>query len=60
MIINLLAKQKIGKLMKIAIDLGRKARPDLKCGICGEHGGEPKSIGFANSIGLDYVSCFPF
>ncbi len=50
----------VGALMKMGIELGRKTRPDLKCGICGEHGGEPKSIGFAHSIGLDYVSCSPF
>jgi len=50
----------VGKLMKIAIELGRKTRPDLKIGICGEHGGEPSSIKFAHSIGLDYVSCSPF
>ncbi len=50
----------VGKLMKIAIELGRSIRPDLKCGICGEHGGEPKSIKFAHSLGLDYVSCSPF
>ncbi len=50
----------VGKLMKIAIELGRKTRPDLKLGICGEHGGEPSSIKFAYSIGLDYVSCSPF
>jgi len=50
----------VGALMKMGIELGRKTRPDLKCGICGEHGGEPKSIVFAHSIGLDYVSCSPF
>ena len=50
----------VGKLMKIAVKLGRETRPDLKCGICGEHGGEPSSIMFAHSIGLDYVSCSPF
>ncbi len=50
----------VGELMKMGIELGRKTRPNLKCGICGEHGGEPKSIGFAHSIGLDYVSCSPF
>jgi len=50
----------VGKLMKIAIELGRKTRPNLKLGICGEHGGEPSSIKFAHSIGLDYVSCSPF
>ena len=46
--------------MKLAIELGRKTRNDLKCGICGEHGGEPRSIKFANSINIDYVSCSPF
>ncbi|MFX1393263.1 MAG: pyruvate, phosphate dikinase [Promethearchaeota archaeon] len=50
----------VGKLMKMAVELGRKTRPDLKCGICGEHGGEPKSIEFSHKIGLDYVSCSPF
>ena len=50
----------VGRLMKIAVDEGRKKRKDLKIGICGEHGGEPKSIAFANEIGLDYVSCSPF
>ena len=50
----------VGKLMKMAIKLGRNARPDLKCGICGEHGGESSSIEFSHSIGLDYVSCSPF
>ena len=46
--------------MKMAIELGKKTRPDLKTGICGEHGGDPRSIKFAHSIGLDYVSCSPF
>ncbi len=50
----------VGKLMKLAIKLGKKTRPELKTGICGEHGGEPSSIKFAHSIGLDYVSCSPF
>ena len=50
----------VGTLMKMGLELGRKTRPDLKCGICGEHGGEPRSIEFAHSIGLDYVSCSPF
>ena len=50
----------VGKLIKMAVELGRKTRPDLKCGICGEHGGDPNSIEFVNSIGLDYVSCSPF
>ena len=50
----------VGKLMKIATELGRKTRPDLKLGICGEHGGDPSSIEFCNNIGLDYVSCSPY
>jgi pyruvate,orthophosphate dikinase len=50
----------VGKLMKYAIDLGRSVKPDLKIGICGEHGGEPKTVAFCNSIGLDYVSCSPY
>jgi len=50
----------IGKLMRIAVQLGRGARPGLKIGICGEHGGDPASIRFCHDIGLDYVSCSPF
>lgn len=50
----------VGKLMKMAVDLGRMEKPDLKIGICGEHGGEPKSIAFCHSLGLNYVSCSPF
>ncbi len=50
----------VGELMKIAKERGRKTRPDLKLGICGEHGGDPKSIHFCHEIGLDYVSCSPF
>jgi pyruvate, orthophosphate dikinase len=50
----------VGKLMKIAVELGRKARPDLKLGICGEHGGEPNSVKFCDKIGLNYVSCSPY
>lgn len=50
----------VGKLMKIAVDLGRKEKPNLKMGICGEHGGEPKSIAFCHELGLNYVSCSPF
>ena len=46
--------------MELAIKLGRETRPNLKCGICGEHGGEPRSIHFAHDIGLNYVSCSPF
>lgn len=50
----------VGRLMKIAVGEGRAARPGLKCGICGEHGGDPESIEFCQSVGLDYVSCSPF
>ena len=50
----------VGKLMRLAKVLGRETRGDLKLGICGEHGGEPKSIKFCHDIGLDYVSCSPF
>ncbi len=50
----------VGKLMKMAIDLGRPVNPSLHIGICGEHGGDPSSVEFCNSIGLDYVSCSPF
>lgn len=50
----------VGKLMKMAVKDGRETRNDLKCGICGEHGGDPDSIVFCHQIGLDYVSCSPF
>ena len=50
----------VGKLMKMAVEMGKKVRPTLHCGICGEHGGDPSSIEFCNAIGLDYVSCSPF
>ena len=50
----------VGKLMQIAVDLGRKTRPGMKMGICGEHGGDPASVHFCHKIGLDYVSCSPY
>ena len=50
----------VGKLMDMAVTLGKKVRPELHCGICGEHGGDPSSIEFCHQIGLDYVSCSPF
>ncbi|MEO0181197.1 MAG: pyruvate, phosphate dikinase [candidate division WOR-3 bacterium] len=50
----------IGELVRIGVERGRKTRPDLKIGICGEHGGDPDSITFCHSVGLDYVSCSPF
>ena len=50
----------VGQLVKIGVDKGRSKRPGLQCGICGEHGGDPESIAFFNTIGIDYVSCSPF
>ncbi len=50
----------VGKLMELAVTLGKKARPEIHCGICGEHGGDPVSVEFCHKIGLDYVSCSPF
>ncbi len=50
----------VGRLMLMAVKLGKNARPDLHCGICGEHGGDPASIEFCQEIGLDYVSCSPY
>jgi pyruvate,orthophosphate dikinase len=50
----------VGQLIRMATDKGRAVRPDLKCGICGEHGGEPSSVKFCHKVGLDYVSCSPF
>jgi len=50
----------VGKLVKIAADLGRQTRPDIKLGICGEHGGDPMSVEFCHNVGLTYVSCSPF
>jgi pyruvate,orthophosphate dikinase len=50
----------VGQLMQMAVRLGRATRPDLEVGICGEHGGDPKSVWFCHRIGLNYVSCSPF
>ena len=50
----------VGELMRIAVERGRDAKPDLKLGICGEHGGEPRSVAFCHELGLDYVSCSPY
>ncbi len=50
----------VGQLLEMATKKGRAQRPDLRCGICGEHGGEPSSVKFCNKVGLDYVSCSPF
>ena len=53
-------QQGVGQLVKIGVEKGRSTKPDLKVGICGEHGGEPSSVIFCHNIGLDYVSCSPF
>ncbi len=50
----------VGKLVAMAVELGRKTRPKIKLGVCGEHGGDPASIRFFQQVGLDYVSCSPF
>ncbi|MBQ6266216.1 MAG: pyruvate, phosphate dikinase [Clostridia bacterium] len=50
----------VGKLMKMAVEMGKQVRPEMHCGICGEHGGDPVSVEFCHEIGLDYVSCSPF
>ncbi|MGH7176015.1 MAG: putative PEP-binding protein, partial [Tepidisphaeraceae bacterium] len=47
-------------LVQMGVERGRRARPDIKLGICGEHGGDPKSIEFCHNVGLDYVSCSPY
>ena len=53
-------RQGVGRLVRIAVEEGRAARPDLKVGVCGEHGGDPDSVHFFHEVGLDYVSCSPF
>jgi pyruvate,orthophosphate dikinase len=53
-------REGVGRLMRIAIEEGRAARPGLKIGICGEHGGDPSSVEFCDAVGLDYVSCSPY
>ena len=50
----------VGKLVKMAAELGKKTRPDIKLGICGEHGGDPSSVEFCHKVGLNYVSCSPY
>ena len=50
----------VGDLMRIGVERGRATKPDLKLGICGEHGGEPSSVAFCHQLGLDYVSCSPY
>jgi pyruvate,orthophosphate dikinase len=50
----------VGRLMRIAVEEGRKQRPSLEVGICGEHGGDPSSVEFCHKVGMTYVSCSPF
>jgi pyruvate,orthophosphate dikinase len=57
---QILDQDGVGKLIGFAVSAGRSVRPDLKVGICGEHGGEPRSVKFCHTIGLDYVSCSPY
>ena len=57
---EVLDQEGIGQLVQMGVDKGRSTRPDLKCGICGEHGGEPESVKFCHRVGLNYVSCSPF
>jgi pyruvate, phosphate dikinase len=57
---QVLDQKGVGQLVSMAVEKGRSVRPDLKCGICGEHGGEPSSVKFCHRVGLNYVSCSPF
>ncbi len=57
---QILDQNGVGQLVQMAVEKGRSVRPDLKCGICGEHGGEPSSVKFCHRVGLNYVSCSPF
>jgi pyruvate,orthophosphate dikinase len=50
----------VGPLVRMAVDLGRRTRPGIKLGVCGEHGGDPSSVHFFDAVGLDYVSCSPY
>jgi pyruvate,orthophosphate dikinase len=55
-----LDREGVGRLMRMAVKEGRQTTPDLEIGICGEHGGDPRSVEFCHELGLDYVSCSPF
>src|SRR5437667_6035724 len=57
---EVLDQEGVGDLMRIGVERGRATKPDIKLGICGEHGGEPSSVEFCHTIGLDYVSCSPY
>ncbi|HRR50180.1 MAG TPA: pyruvate, phosphate dikinase, partial [Candidatus Cloacimonas sp.] len=57
---QVLDREGVGQLVKIGVERGRKTRPELKIGICGEHGGEPSSVEFCHMVGMNYVSCSPY
>ena len=57
---QVLDREGVGELVRTGTERGRSARPDLKVGVCGEHGGEPRSVAFFHEVGLDYVSCSPY
>jgi pyruvate,orthophosphate dikinase len=57
---SVLDQEGVGELVRLGIERGRRARPDLKIGICGEHGGEPASVEFCHRVGMTYVSCSPY
>jgi len=57
---QVLDQKGVGQLIKMGVEKGRNTRKNLKCGICGEHGGEPSSVKFCHRVGLNYVSCSPF
>ena len=57
---QVLDQKGVGQLIQMGVEKGRKTRKNLKCGICGEHGGEPSSVKFCHRVGLNYVSCSPF
>src|SRR5207237_7229323 len=57
---EVLAQEGVGELMRVAVERGRGVKPELKVGICGERGGEPRSVAFCHRLELDYVSCSPF
>ena len=56
----MLDREGVGELVRIGTERGRKTRPNLEVGICGEHGGDPSSVEFCHMVGMDYVSCSPF
>jgi pyruvate,orthophosphate dikinase len=57
---QILDQEGVGQIVKMGVEKGRSVKPDLKVGICGEHGGEPSSVMFCDSVGMDYVSCSPY